>query len=212
MKAITKVMGWTLACFLLSWSLSAYAAPTQNILPEDLMAWEQDRLNELYADIGPGLMPDGFMEGTVIFSDAEHSPIERLFAKYDPYGLLEKPLKFLGENLWRGKEFNAASGALWNRIHHRKRFPAVVSCGTSLFDPSKSAIVIDYSRAREVEGYHPGVDWAMTQSGLLIRDEIRMIRPGFYLGRAYTHGQFALNFLLFTAKPEVDKLQPACAS
>ena len=30
-----------------------------------------------------------------------------------------------------------------------------------------------------------------------MRDEIRMIRPGFYLGRAYLGGAFALNFTLY---------------
>jgi hypothetical protein len=30
-----------------------------------------------------------------------------------------------------------------------------------------------------------------------VRDEIRMIRPGFYLGRAYLDRGFALNFTLY---------------
>jgi len=34
------------------------------------------------------------------------------------------------------------------------------------------------------------------RGGLLIRDEIRMIRPGFYLGRAYINRMFLLNFTL----------------
>jgi hypothetical protein len=32
----------------------------------------------------------------------------------------------------------------------------------------------------------------------MIRDEIRMVRPGFYLGRAYTGKTFLLNFTLYS--------------
>jgi len=32
---------------------------------------------------------------------------------------------------------------------------------------------------------------------LVVRDEIRMVRPGFYLGRAYMAGAFILNFTLY---------------
>jgi hypothetical protein len=33
-----------------------------------------------------------------------------------------------------------------------------------------------------------------------VRDEIRMVRPGFYLGRAYTGKVFLLNFTLYNAE------------
>jgi len=35
---------------------------------------------------------------------------------------------------------------------------------------------------------------------LQVRDEIRMVRPGFYLGRAYTGKVFLLNFTLYNAE------------
>jgi hypothetical protein len=35
------------------------------------------------------------------------------------------------------------------------------------------------------------------KDGLMIRDEIRMVRPGFYLGRAYFGTLFGLNFTLY---------------
>ncbi len=31
----------------------------------------------------------------------------------------------------------------------------------------------------------------------MVRDEIRMVRPGFYLGQAYMAGAFILNFTLY---------------
>ena len=38
------------------------------------------------------------------------------------------------------------------------------------------------------------------RDGLRIRDEIRMVRPGFYLGRAYLNRIFGLNFTLYNAQ------------
>ena len=38
------------------------------------------------------------------------------------------------------------------------------------------------------------------RNGLRIRDEIRMIRPGFYLGRAYANKIFLLNFILYNSE------------
>ena len=45
--------------------------------------------------------------------------------------------------------------------------------------------VIDYSRGKEVEGYREIPDKLAGPEALNIRDEVRIIRPGFYLGRAY---------------------------
>ena len=37
------------------------------------------------------------------------------------------------------------------------------------------------------------------RSGLRIREEVRMVRPGLYLGRAYSNRMFVMNFTLFNA-------------
>jgi hypothetical protein len=71
-----------------------------------------------------------------------------------------------------------------------------VSCGDSRLDPSQRSIVIDYSKGREVEGYRDVPDKIAGPEGLNIRDEIRVIRRGLYLGRAYFGPKFALNFTL----------------
>ena len=42
-----------------------------------------------------------------------------------------------------------------------------------------------------------GLSRFQQQQGLMIRDEIRMLRPGFYLGRAYFGTLFGLNFTLY---------------
>lgn len=80
-------------------------------------------------------------------------------------------------------------------------FPAKVYCGQSLVDGRRESIVVDYMFADDIPGYRPSPDSLAGRGGLRIRDEIRMVRPGFYLGRAYTNRAFLLNFTLYN--PEV---------
>lgn len=75
-------------------------------------------------------------------------------------------------------------------------FPARVTCGTSLFDPQRPSIVVDYSEGPSIDGYRRVPDAVAGAEGLNVRDEVRMVRPGFYLGRAYFGSRFALNFTL----------------
>ena len=76
-------------------------------------------------------------------------------------------------------------------------FPAKLYCGQSLLDGRRESVVIDYAFNDDLEGYRPDVDYLVARQGLYIRDEIRMIRPGFYLGRAYFGRAFGLNFALY---------------
>jgi hypothetical protein len=46
-------------------------------------------------------------------------------------------------------------------------------------------------------GYRRVPDKLAGREGVIVRDEIRMVRPGFYLGRAYMGGTFILNFTLY---------------
>jgi hypothetical protein len=76
-------------------------------------------------------------------------------------------------------------------------FPAKVHCGQSLLDSRRESVIVDYAYNDEIEGYRASPDSLAGRGGLRIRDEIRMIRPGFYLGRAYANRMFLLNFTLF---------------
>ena len=76
-------------------------------------------------------------------------------------------------------------------------FPAKVFCGQSLLDGRRKLIVIDYSYNEDIEGYRARPDGLVGREGLALRDEIRMVRPGFYLGRAYLGRMFLLNFTLY---------------
>jgi hypothetical protein len=76
-------------------------------------------------------------------------------------------------------------------------FPAKLYCGQSLVDGRRESIIVDYHYTDEIDGYRESPDSIAGRGGLRIRDEIRMIRPGFYLGRAYTNRIFLLNFVLY---------------
>jgi hypothetical protein len=57
-------------------------------------------------------------------------------------------------------------------------------------------VIIDYAFSDELPGYRHDPDRLAARNGLAIRDEVRMVRPGFYLGRAYANKVFMLNFTL----------------
>jgi hypothetical protein len=78
-------------------------------------------------------------------------------------------------------------------------FPARLYCGQSLLDGRRESIIIDYAFTDELPGYRERPDYLAGRNGFQIRDEIRMVRPGFYLGRAYAGKAFLLNFTLFNA-------------
>jgi hypothetical protein len=75
-------------------------------------------------------------------------------------------------------------------------FPAKLYCGQSLLDARRESIIIDYAYSDELPGYRDNVDFLAGRNGLKVRDEVRMVRPGLYLGRAYMDRAFVLNFVL----------------
>jgi len=168
----------------------------EQLTPEILKELSQEALDELYAQLSSGSMPDGEYQGSVIFDSSESNELERILAILSPYGISENLIKDIGTWLWQGKVFNLKEGRLTNRVGPVRRFPAYVYCGQSLLDTRRESIVLDYNFADDLPGYIFALDWPVTRHGLGIRDELRMIRPGLYLGRAYIKGTFALNFVL----------------
>lgn len=177
----------------------------EQLTPEILKSYSQEALNKLYAQLSSGSLPDGEYEGTVIFDDSESNELERILAILSPYGISENLIKEIGTWLWRGKIFNRKEARLSNRVGLVRRFPAHVFCGQSLLDSRRESIVLDYNYADDLPGYLPVLDWPVTRQGLGIRDELRMIRPGLYLGRAYIKSTFALNFVLEQSVQESEK-------
>ena len=187
-------------------------------------AWNQEQLDRLYACAKAGPIPDGFLNGQVLFANGGGFDQFVTFAAQLGFPVDKGRLKQFAESLWKGKHFYRADGALLNLmgpnvepllgqdIKGQLRFPAKVYCGQSLLDSRRESIVIDYAKTDTVKiagktPYNDLVDWIAgdrTQTGrrgLNIRDEIRMVHPGFYLGRAYMDRIFLLNFTLTASAP-----------
>jgi len=79
-------------------------------------------------------------------------------------------------------------------------FPAKLHCGQSLIDGRREAILLDYAFSDDLRGYQKNPDGLVGRNGLHVLDEMRMIRPGFYLGRGYINRMFVLNFTLYNPK------------
>lgn len=105
----------------------------------------------------------------------------------DPRSLPEKLRKLLLSKV----------GDMKNLPLDKPLFPAKVYCGQSLLDGRRESIIIDYAFSHDLDGYTKEIDWLMGPSGLQVRDEMRMVRPGFYLGRVYMGRIFVLNMILY---------------
>ncbi len=134
-------------------------------------------------------------------------------------------LDLIGETLWKGKVFYRQERLLRNRIEDLSAlkavglveesaenplqkitvkgkdqwllFPARLYCGQSLLDGRRESIIIDYAFSDQLPGYRRMPDMMGGRDGFAIRDEIRMVRPGLYLGRAYIDRSFVVNFVLY---------------
>jgi hypothetical protein len=130
----------------------------------------QAELDALFARGDPGPIPDGACRGTAIVAPGTALAVGAAAV----IGLF-----------WRGKVFDADGGRLVNRIlpFGLRAVVARVHREASRLD-GRACIVLDYSRTSLV--------------ARRVRDEIRLVRPGLYLGRAYWGGvrlfDFALKF------------------
>ena len=195
------------------------------ITPENLAALDQERLDQIYARLSAGPIPDGPFEGSIILTSGESGKLRagEIVGGLGGYVLHLKGIAVdkIGESLWHGKVFYRDERVLRNRIEDLKSlealglvegepqkiktgrkdawllFPAKLYCGQSLIDSRRESIIIDYAFTDEIDGYQEKPDFLAGRRGLKVRDEIRMVRPGFYLGRAYMDRVFVLNFTLY---------------
>jgi mono/diheme cytochrome c family protein len=123
-----------------------------------LLGLTQEELDELFRNSPPGEIPTGRAEGTAIVFPG--SLCARVIARLVTWFW------------WQGKVFDRASGTLLNLIScfRIRAIKARVYAGTSWLD-GKPTIVLDYSTTSLV--------------ARKIRDEIREIEPGLYLGKVY---------------------------
>ncbi len=196
------------------------------LTPESLATLTHEELDQLYARLTAGPIPEGPYQGTVIFGAGGGLRRLKEILGGGVKGFLADravdDLQEAAEALWKGKVFYRDQMELRNQITNRKRlarllkadlskirtatiegrevgllFPAKLYCGQSLLDSRRESVIIDYFFGDEIDGYIPEIDELAGRNGLQIRDEIRMVRPGFYLGRAYVGKIFLLNFTLY---------------
>jgi hypothetical protein len=150
----------------------APAEPGKTRMPYDvqqLLKMSQTQLDELFTSSKPGDIPDGEATGTAIVAPG---------TAYSP-----DIAKFINLFAWQGKVFDAKTGVLRNKILPLglNAIIAKVYKADSWLD-GKECIVLDYSDTSLV------AHW--------IRDEIREISPGVYLGKVYWGKQRLIDFAL----------------
>ena len=191
------------------------------LTPADIEAMDQETIDRLYARLTAGPIPDGAFDGTVVLQRGPHvKRVERMLGGlFAPF--LDNKGKLAGDlvqGAWKGKVFDRREKVLRNRIpvspatraagfipaqaglrdgDEALAFSARVYCGQSLLDGRRESIVVDYLFHDDLRSYHEDPDHLVGRRGLRVRDEIRMVRPGFYLGRAYVDRVFFVNFVLF---------------
>lgn len=221
-------------------------ADRAKLTPENLKALSQEEIDQIYARLTAGPIPDGILRGDLFFERGEDGLRTRLAELLD--GGLGKvadrkieALEKLGKSLWKGKRFYRDERVLRNVIEDFAvlkpliddpgkvqtveierhgllslisprttawlLFPAKLYCGQSLLDGRRESIIIDYAYSHDVPGYMDKPDALAGRGGLAIRDEIRMVRPGFYLGRAYANRVFLLNFTVYDPETMTNGLQ-----
>lgn len=196
------------------------------LTPRNIANFSQEEVDQIYARLTAGPIPEGAFDGGLFFPKNSQGDrrIAEIVGGLPGLAveLQAQKLEIVGRHLWRGKVFYRDERLLRNRIedlallkpivdgdpgtiptidvHGKKQwllFPARLYCGQSLLDSRRESIVIDYAFTDELPGYRERPDYLAGRDGFQIRDEIRMVRPGFYLGRAYAARTFLLNFVLY---------------
>lgn len=128
-----------------------------------------DELDELFRRSPAGAIPNGEADGVVLLASGT-----------DLTGPLSKLIHLVG---WKGKVFDREKGELLNRISPvgLEAVRAKVYKEASWLD-EKETIVLDYSKTSLV------AQW--------IRDEIREVSPGVYLGLVFWERSKILHFAL----------------
>jgi hypothetical protein len=136
---------------------------------QQLLQMSNADLDSLFSGSPAGDIPDGQAKGTAIIAPGTKFSAEIA--------------EFISFFAWQGKTFDAKRGVLRNRILPigLNAIVATVYKGPSWLD-DKECIVLDYSETSLI------AHW--------IRDEIRLIGKGFYLGRVYWDKKALIHFCL----------------
>ncbi|MGH6918757.1 MAG: hypothetical protein ACREJ0_13770 [Geminicoccaceae bacterium] len=136
---------------------------------QQLLTMSQEQLDALFSASPAGEIPDGEAEGTAIVAPG---------TRYNS-GIA----RFIRTIAWQGKVFDPEKGVLRNKILPLgvKAIIAKVYKGGSWLD-GKECIVLDYADTSLL------AHW--------IRDEIREVSPGIYLGKVYWGKRRLIDFAL----------------
>ena len=134
-----------------------------------LLKMSNEQLDDCFKSGAPGPIPNGEAKGTAIVTPGT------VFTK--------ETAAFISIFNWQGKTFDAQAGVLRNRISvfGINAIVAKVYQGASWFD-NNECVVLDYSETSMV------AHW--------VRDEIRLISPGLYLGLVYWKKDRLIHFAL----------------
>ena len=134
-----------------------------------LLAMTQTELDDLFRASPPGDIPDGSAKGTAIIAPGTRYSLH-----------IAEIINLFG---WQGKVFDAEKGLLKNKVlpFGIEAVVAKVYKDKSWLD-DQECIVLDYSQTSLLAHY--------------IRDEIRLIGPGFYLGKVYWGKDRLIDFCL----------------
>lgn len=140
----------------------------------DLEKMTQDQLDDLFRSSPAGDIPRGEGQGTVLLDPGTE--------------ITDVAAKVIHLISWQGKVFDPDHGVLRNEVLPIgiKAIIARVYKDASWFD-GKEAIILDYSQTSLV------AHW--------IRDEIRLVAPGLYLGIVYWDRDKLINFALAFPQP-----------
>jgi hypothetical protein len=135
-----------------------------------LLKLSQRELDELFAAAPVGTIPAGKSQGTAIIAPGtSFSTIARHLIRWF---------------VWKGKVFRPSSSDLKNRLTPLgiPLIRAKVYVAPSWKVPTGDAIILDYSKSSLV--------------AFFIRDEIRQVGPGVYLGKVFIGKKHLLDFTL----------------
>jgi len=137
--------------------------------PAQFLEMSDEQLDDLFRNAPAGEIPDGEGEGTAIIQPGS--------------AVSDDIARFVHLFNWKGKVFDRAKGELKNKILPigHKAIVAKVYKDKSWLD-QKECIVLDYSKTSLI------AHW--------IRDEIREVVPGIYLGIVYWGKKKLIHFAL----------------
>jgi hypothetical protein len=164
------------------------------LTPAMLKEYDQEQIDQIYARLTAGPIPDGSYKGDLFFPKGISGErrireiVGGLTGLAADVGTAK--VEILGRHLWRGKVFYRDQRVLRNRIEDTSvlkplidgdlsaipkvkvgneeqwlMFPARLYCGQSLLDSRRESVIIDYFYTDEIDGYRERPDFLAGRRG-----------------------------------------------